>query len=131
MRKTTLALSLLLLSACAQGYTSGTETTPALYPSGLPKITALHITENGKGDAKLCKDFKITQGQALAYFNTAKIINTMPQETNPCSAQGDLTLAFEGPAKWMISSDGYATLTKQNGTELKMFCPRCILGNIR
>ena len=139
MRKTLLStLSLLLLSACAQGYVSGIGTTPALYPSGLPQITALHITENAKAstaaDTKHCSDFKITQAQALAFFNAAKIVNASDThhtaEISPCFARGDLTLAFEGPAKWTINQDGSSTLTKNNGKALGLFCADCILGNV-
>ena len=142
MRKTLLStLSLLLLSACAQGYVSGTETTPALFPSDLPKITALNITENAKtstgytaAETKRCGDFKITQAQALAFFNAAKIVNTSDThhtaEISPCFARGDLTLAFEGPAKWTINQDRSSTLTKDNGKALRLFCADCILGNV-
>jgi hypothetical protein len=141
MRKPLLsALSLLLLSACAQGYISGTEKTPAMYPSGLPEITALHITDNvqtsaghSAAETKHCKAFKITQAQAVAYFQTARLISasetTHTVDTSLCHAQGDMNLAFEGPARWTINEHGSSTLTKKNGTELKLFCPDCILGN--
>ena len=142
MRKTLLStLSILLLSACAQGYVSGTETTPALFPSDLPKITALNITENAKAstgytaaETKYCGEFKVTQAQALAFFNSAKIVNASDAhhtvDVSPCFARGDLTLAFEGPAKWTINQGGSATLTKKNGKDLQLFCAGCILGNV-
>lgn len=131
MRKIFLpALSLLLLSACAQGYISETASHPAMAPSDLPKITALHITENAKGDAKLCKSFHLTQAQALAYFNTARIVSETDAKAVSCYAQGNMTFAFEGPAIWAISKGGYATLTRKNGTKLNLFCPDCILGNV-
>lgn len=131
MRKPLLfALSLLLLSACAQGYISGTDKTPAMAPSGLPEITALHITDNARGDPKLCKNFKITQAQALAYFQTAKIVNASDTHIAPCFARGDLNFAFEGAATWAINERGSSTLIKKNGTELRLFCPDCILGNV-
>lgn len=142
MRKTLLStLSLLLLTSCAQGYVSGTETTPALFPSGLPKITALNITGNAKAstghtaaETKHCVDFKVTQAQALAYFNSAKIINASDEhhtvDVSPCFAEGDLILAFEGPAKWTITEGGASTLTKKNGKELRLLCVNCLLGNV-
>lgn len=138
----TTVLSCLLLTACAQGYISGSETSPALYPSGLPPITALNITDNTQvlsgysaDDSKHCKDFKITQAQALAYFQTAGIINASDAhhtfDVSPCYAKGDLTLKFEGPAKWSINELGSATLVKRNGAEIMLFCADCLLDNVQ
>ena len=134
----TIALTLALAgTACLAKprCTRPTEFQPSLCPVDLPRVTAVHIEENGArspaagDDASDCARFRLTASHVRRYF--ARAWSTDPRDAHytldwsPCHATGSLTLADGRKAHWSINQFRTGTLSIEGGDSLFFYCRAC------
>jgi hypothetical protein len=115
--------------------TTATEYQPELCRVKLPKITSVHIEENGlvsKADNNNtnCSTFKLTASHVRRYFFKALEIKNKENSLHtldwlPCYASGTMHFSDNREVRWKIHQNQTGTLVFDTNQEIFFYCPDC------
>lgn len=134
-----IALSALLfvtsVSFANGGCTKGSEYEPALCPIRLPKITSVHIEENGAKAVATqdqnvdCSSFKLDEKKVRRFLARAKETNESDAhhtlDWSPCYVSGTLVFTDGKTAHWSINQLRTGSLAIDGGSRMFLYCPTC------
>lgn len=114
---------------------------PAVFPSNLPDVRWVIITENGKRtspevDVDLpCERFIVTQAEISTFLHRADGVSAQDAmhmlNWTPCLAAGRVGFVDGRTGRWSVNLSRKGWLMMDDGQEINLYCPKCHLAGQR
>lgn len=128
-------IGLAVMLSAMTGCTPGGEFEPRLCPTGLPKVVAVHVEQDGialwqetDGEPR-CAGFRPTPSDIRRFLALAgsadrrEVHFTLPE--SPCVARGRVRFVDGGSGRWQVDRMGNGLLDRPGRARVTLYCRRC------